>query len=145
MRELPGKFAEKLPGKSRDFPEARGSLTPSQRLAKFVSNLQIQNRVARRINFHSTDRSVGMLAENLPLQIQILFLEFQEISITDTDLGLKRINSVIILATMGRKNVRQCGYVDLVLHVFAFIMFIPHMVQVKSQEAQKGSILPDAS
>ena len=25
------------PGKSGDFPEARGSLTPSQRLAKFVS------------------------------------------------------------------------------------------------------------
>ena len=35
--ELPGKFGELL-GKFRDFPEARGSLTPSQRLAKFVSN-----------------------------------------------------------------------------------------------------------
>ena len=35
--KLPEKFGE-LPGKSGDFPEARGSLTPSQRLAKFVSN-----------------------------------------------------------------------------------------------------------
>ena len=34
-----GEVAEKLPGKSGDFPEARGSLTPSQRLAKCVSNL----------------------------------------------------------------------------------------------------------
>ena len=33
----PGKFGE-LPGKSGGFPEARGSLTPSQRLAKFISN-----------------------------------------------------------------------------------------------------------
>ena len=36
--KLPGKFGA-LPGKSGDFPEAWGSLTPSQRLAKFVSNL----------------------------------------------------------------------------------------------------------
>ena len=35
--KLPGKFGE-LPGKSGNFSEARGSLTPSQRLAKFVSN-----------------------------------------------------------------------------------------------------------
>ena len=34
--KLPGKFGE-LPGKSGDFPEALGSLTPPQRLAKFVS------------------------------------------------------------------------------------------------------------
>ena len=34
--KLPGKFGE-LPGKSGGFPEARGSLTPSQRLAKFIS------------------------------------------------------------------------------------------------------------
>ena len=34
--KLPGKFGE-LPGKSGDFPEALWSLTPSQRLAKFVS------------------------------------------------------------------------------------------------------------
>ena len=34
--KLPGKFGE-LPEKSGDFPEVRGSLTPSQRLAKFVS------------------------------------------------------------------------------------------------------------
>ena len=33
--KLPGKLGELL-GKSGDFPEARGSLTPSQRLAKFV-------------------------------------------------------------------------------------------------------------
>ena len=37
--KLPGKFG-RLPGKSGDFPEARGSPTPSQRLAKFVSNQQ---------------------------------------------------------------------------------------------------------
>ena len=35
--KLPGKFGELL-GKSGDFPEARGSLTPFQRLAKFASN-----------------------------------------------------------------------------------------------------------
>ena len=34
--KLPGKFGELL-GKSAEFPEARGSLTPSQRLAKFFS------------------------------------------------------------------------------------------------------------
>ena len=41
-----GEVAEKLPGSSGnfrgspgDFPEARGSLTPHQRLAKFVSNV----------------------------------------------------------------------------------------------------------
>ena len=34
--KLPGKFG-KLPGRSGDFPEAQGNLTPSQRLAKFVS------------------------------------------------------------------------------------------------------------
>ena len=46
VRELPGKspgnlrgkFGE-LPGKSGDFREARGSLTPSQRLAKFGSKV----------------------------------------------------------------------------------------------------------
>ena len=37
--ELPGKFRENS-GRSRDFPEARGSLTPSQRHAKIVSNSQ---------------------------------------------------------------------------------------------------------
>ena len=36
--KLPGKFGEPL-GKSGDMPEARGSLTPSQRLAKFVKNI----------------------------------------------------------------------------------------------------------
>ena len=35
--KLPGKFGE-LPGKSGGFPEAPGSLTPSQRLAKFICN-----------------------------------------------------------------------------------------------------------
>ena len=40
--KLPGKFGELL-GKSGDFPEARGSLTPSQRLAKFVSNSREMN------------------------------------------------------------------------------------------------------
>ena len=38
--KLPGKSGE-LPGKSGDFPEPRGSLTPSQRLAKFVSNFSL--------------------------------------------------------------------------------------------------------
>ena len=40
-----------------------------------------------------------MLAENLSLQIQSLPLEFQFISLTDTDFGLKTINSEIISAT----------------------------------------------
>ena len=35
--KLPGRFGELL-GKSGDFPETQGSLTPSQRLAKLVSN-----------------------------------------------------------------------------------------------------------
>ena len=34
--------------------------------------LQIQNRAARRINFHYRDRSVGIWAENLSVQIQTL-------------------------------------------------------------------------
>ena len=34
--------------------------------------VQIQNRAARRINFHYRDRSLGISAENLSLQIQIL-------------------------------------------------------------------------
>ena len=34
--------------------------------------LQIQNPAARRMNFHYRNRSVGMSAENLSLQIQIL-------------------------------------------------------------------------
>ena len=42
-KKLPGKFGE-LPGKSRDFPEARESLTPSQRLAKSVSKLSDEER-----------------------------------------------------------------------------------------------------
>ena len=37
-RELTGKFGE-LPGKSGNFAEARGSLTPFQQLAKFVSKI----------------------------------------------------------------------------------------------------------
>ena len=37
--KLAGKFGE-LPGKSGDFPEARESLTPSQRLAEFAYNVQ---------------------------------------------------------------------------------------------------------
>ena len=39
------KFGE-LPGKSGDFPEARGSLTPSQRLAKFVSSF-LQDQILK--------------------------------------------------------------------------------------------------
>ena len=34
---ISGASCRKLPGKSGDFPEARGSLTPSEQLAKFVS------------------------------------------------------------------------------------------------------------
>ena len=34
--------------------------------------LQIQNRAARRMNFHYRDRSVGISAENLSLQTQVL-------------------------------------------------------------------------
>ena len=45
-----GEVAEKLPGSSGDFPEARGSLTPSQRLAKFVFKTS-QLRFSR----HSSD------------------------------------------------------------------------------------------
>ena len=37
--KLPGKFGELPAKKARDFPEARESLTPSQRLAKFVSKV----------------------------------------------------------------------------------------------------------
>ena len=44
--KLPGKFGE-LPGKSGDSPEARGSLTPSQRLAKFVSKLVFETEIAK--------------------------------------------------------------------------------------------------
>ena len=40
VRELPGKSPKNFRGSFGDFPEARGSLTPSQRLAKFVSKLQ---------------------------------------------------------------------------------------------------------
>ena len=36
--------------------------------------LQVQNRASRRMNFHYRDRSVGISAENLSLQIQILSL-----------------------------------------------------------------------
>ena len=43
--KLMGKFG-KLPGKSANFPEARGSLTPSQRLAKSVCNFGASIRMA---------------------------------------------------------------------------------------------------
>ena len=59
--------------------------------------LQIQNRAARRIHFHYKDRSVGMSAENISLQIQILSLiplNFHP----DADFGLEK-NSIIILTT----------------------------------------------
>ena len=44
VRELPGKSPGNFRGTSRksgDLPEAQGSLTPSQRLAKFVSNTSL--------------------------------------------------------------------------------------------------------
>ena len=40
-------------------------------LGRINFQLQIQNRAARRINFHYRDRSLGISAENLSLQIQI--------------------------------------------------------------------------
>ena len=43
-----------------------------KKLLVTMDQLQIQNRSARRINFNNRDRSVGMSAENLSLQIQIL-------------------------------------------------------------------------
>ena len=58
--------------------------------------LQIHNRAARRINFHY--RSVGMLAE-IPHCRHRFCLEFQFISITDTDFVLKMNICVIISAT----------------------------------------------
>ena len=59
VRELPGKSLKtsgevrgKLPGKSGDFPEAQGSLTPYQRLAKFVSKISpVQISKMGRIRF----------------------------------------------------------------------------------------------
>ena len=44
--ELPGKFG-KLPGKFGDSPEAWGSLTPFQRLTKFISKRELQQRRRR--------------------------------------------------------------------------------------------------
>ena len=41
-------------------------------LGEINVQLQIHNRVARRIYFHYRDRSVGMSAENPSLQIQVL-------------------------------------------------------------------------
>ena len=37
-----------------------------------ILQLQIQNRAAKRSNFHDEDISVGISAENLSLQIQLL-------------------------------------------------------------------------
>ena len=48
--KLLGKLGE-LPGKSGDFPEARGSLTPSQRLAKFVSKTKGIVSMLRALSF----------------------------------------------------------------------------------------------
>ena len=63
--------------------------------------LQIQNRAARRINFHYRDRSLRTSAENLSLQVQILSgipINFPlQIQIS----GSERIDSVIISATTG--------------------------------------------
>ena len=50
--------------------------------------LQIQNRAARRINFHYRNRSVEISAETFHYRYRFS-LEFQLISITDTDFGLK--------------------------------------------------------
>ena len=52
--------------------------------------LQIQKRAARRISFHYRDRSLGISAENLSLQIQILS-GIPINSITDADFGLETI------------------------------------------------------
>ena len=53
--KLPGKFGE-LPGKSRDFPEVLGSLTASQRLAKFVSKRENNININININFRNAQR-----------------------------------------------------------------------------------------
>ena len=50
--------------------------------------LQIQNRAARRINSHYRDRSVGISAQISHYRYRFS-LEFQLISITDTEFGLK--------------------------------------------------------
>ena len=62
----------------------------------------IQDRAARRVDFHYRSRSVGMSAENLSLQICRFSLEFQFMFITPLQIqtsGSKRMTSVIILAT----------------------------------------------
>ena len=60
----------------------------------------MQNHAARRIQFHYRDRSLKTIQQKISYYRYGFSLEFQLISITDTDFGLKkRINSVIISAT----------------------------------------------
>ena len=58
-------------------------------LAEINFQLQMQNRAARRINFHYRDRSVGISAEKNSHCRYRCSPEFQLISITDTDLELE--------------------------------------------------------
>ena len=63
--------------------------------------LQIQNCAAKGINFHYRNRSVGMSAENLSSQIQILsYIPIHVHPLQIQISGPKRINAVIISATM---------------------------------------------
>ena len=66
--KLPGKFGE-LPGKSGDFPEVRGSLTPSQRLAKFVSKW-VKGLPMYLVKSLSRDKGSGRCTMYLPLSPQ---------------------------------------------------------------------------
>ena len=82
--------------------------------------LQIQNRAARRINFHHRDRSVGISAENLSLQIQILSLISYEYLLQIQISGSKRINSVIISATAVFLVTHIARYCDTIIAITAY-------------------------
>ena len=75
--DLSTEFGKEIP--SRNLREKRSvyrsiqfDYTQTLFLGGINFQLQIQNLAARRINFHYRDRSVGISAENLSLQIQIL-------------------------------------------------------------------------
>ena len=77
-------------------------------LGEIYFQLQIQNRAARRMNFFDyKDRSLGMSAESLSLQIQILSGNPNYFPLQIQISGAKRIDSVIISATTVYEKVRQ--------------------------------------
>ena len=89
VRELPGKSPKNFRGSSGNFrgslgnfPEARGSLTPSQRLAKFVSKVRVYRGtgVSRGVRRTTWERSL----KNWELQISC----FEEFLGGGTVLGL---------------------------------------------------------